>query len=88
MGSVVALVLLCRGSMGRCCEIYHHLWGADEIDALLKEHGLAKAEDTEIPHLTHGPHLAHTFRVSTTTTNEAVELYRNRIITRFFIIAL
>lgn len=47
MGSVVALVLLCRGSMGRCCEIYHHLWRADEIDALLKEHGLAKAEDTE-----------------------------------------
>ena len=44
--------------------------------------------DTEIPHLTHGPHLAHTFRVSTMTTNEAVELYRNRIITRFFIVAL
>jgi len=29
-------------------KIYHHLWGADEIDALLKEHGLAKAEDTEM----------------------------------------
>lgn len=27
--------------------IYHHLWGADEITALLKEHDLAKAEDTE-----------------------------------------
>ncbi|KAI6850032.1 putative proteasome subunit alpha [Hortaea werneckii] len=26
--------------------IYHHLWGADEIEALLKEHGLAK-ENTE-----------------------------------------
>jgi 20S proteasome subunit alpha 3 len=25
-------------------KIYHHLWGAEEIDALLKEHGLAKAE--------------------------------------------
>jgi 20S proteasome subunit alpha 3 len=25
--------------------IYHHLWGADEIDTLLKEHGLAKKED-------------------------------------------
>jgi len=23
--------------------IYHHLWGAEEIDALLKEHDLAKA---------------------------------------------
>jgi 20S proteasome subunit alpha 3 len=28
-------------------EIYHHLWGAEEIDALLKEHGLAKPVDTE-----------------------------------------
>ncbi|KAI9702868.1 MAG: hypothetical protein M1836_008082 [Candelina mexicana] len=27
--------------------IYHHLWGADEITTLLKEHGLAKTEDTE-----------------------------------------
>jgi len=26
--------------------IYHHLWGADEIEALLKQHGLAK-ENTE-----------------------------------------
>jgi 20S proteasome subunit alpha 3 len=26
-------------------KIYHHLWGADEIDALLKEHGLAKEDD-------------------------------------------
>ena len=25
--------------------IYHHLWGADEIDTLLKEHGLAKADE-------------------------------------------
>jgi 20S proteasome subunit alpha 3 len=25
-------------------KIYHHLWGAEEIDALLKQHGLAKAE--------------------------------------------
>lgn len=24
--------------------IYHHLWGADEITALLKEHDLAKEE--------------------------------------------
>jgi 20S proteasome subunit alpha 3 len=28
-------------------KIYHHLWGAEEIDALLKEHGLAKPVDTE-----------------------------------------
>lgn len=28
-------------------KIYHHLWGADEIDALLKEHDLGKAEDEE-----------------------------------------
>ena len=28
-------------------KVYHHLWGADEITSLLKEHGLAKQEDTE-----------------------------------------
>lgn len=28
-------------------KVYHHLWGADEITTLLKEHGLAKQEDTE-----------------------------------------
>lgn len=28
-------------------KIYHHLWGADEIDALLKEHDLAKPDDQE-----------------------------------------
>jgi len=28
-------------------KVYHHLWGADEIDALLKEHGLAKADEPE-----------------------------------------
>ncbi|EAS35982.1 proteasome component [Coccidioides immitis RS] len=28
-------------------KIYHHLWGADEIDALLKEHGLAKDEEQQ-----------------------------------------
>jgi 20S proteasome subunit alpha 3 len=28
-------------------KIYHHLWGADEITTLLKEHGLAKEEDAE-----------------------------------------
>ena len=26
-------------------EIYHHLWSAEEIDALLKEHDLAKKDD-------------------------------------------
>jgi 20S proteasome subunit alpha 3 len=36
---------VCRTQTGK---IYHHLWGADEIDALLKEHGLAKAEDSEM----------------------------------------
>ena len=28
-------------------KIYHHLWSAEEIDALLREHGLGKAEDAE-----------------------------------------
>lgn len=28
-------------------KIYHHLWGAEEIDALLKKHGLGKPADTE-----------------------------------------
>lgn len=28
-------------------KVYHKLWSADEITALLKEHDLAKAEDTE-----------------------------------------
>jgi len=28
-------------------KIYHHLWGADEIQTLLKEHDLAKPEDAE-----------------------------------------
>lgn len=27
--------------------IYHKLWSAEEIDSLLKEHGLGKAEETE-----------------------------------------
>jgi hypothetical protein len=39
-------------------------------------------------HLTHAPHLAHTFGVSTTVTNEAVELYINCIIARFFVAVL
>lgn len=28
-------------------KVYHHLWGADEITTLLKEHGLAKEEDAD-----------------------------------------
>lgn len=28
-------------------KIYHKLWSADEITALLKEHDLAKKEDAE-----------------------------------------
>ena len=28
-------------------KVYHHLWGADEITTLLKEHGLAKAEEAD-----------------------------------------
>ena len=28
-------------------KVYHHLWGADEITTLLKEHGLAKEEEAE-----------------------------------------
>ena len=27
---------------------YHHLWGADEIEALLREHGLIKEEDKDL----------------------------------------
>lgn len=27
--------------------IYHHLWGADEITTLLKEHDLAKSDTDE-----------------------------------------
>lgn len=26
-------------------KIYHHLWSAEEIDALLREQGLAKVDD-------------------------------------------
>lgn len=26
-------------------KIYHHLWGGDEIMALLKQHGLAKEDE-------------------------------------------
>ena len=28
-------------------KIYHHLWGGDEIDTLLQEHGLAKKEEED-----------------------------------------
>jgi 20S proteasome subunit alpha 3 len=28
-------------------KVYHHLWGADEITILLKEHGLAKQEEAD-----------------------------------------
>ena len=28
-------------------KVYHHLWGADEITTLLKEHGLAKQEEAD-----------------------------------------
>ena len=28
-------------------KVYHHLWGADDITTLLKEHGLAKEEDAD-----------------------------------------
>jgi 20S proteasome subunit alpha 3 len=36
-------------TVGRTKEgkVYHHLWTAEEIDALLKEHGLAKAESED-----------------------------------------
>ena len=39
-------------------------------------------------HLTHGPHLAHTFGVSTTVINEAAELHINCIIARFSVAVL
>ena len=28
-------------------KVYHRMWGADEINALLKEHGLAKEKTTD-----------------------------------------
>lgn len=28
-------------------KVYHHLWGADEIDTLLHEHGLAKQVEAD-----------------------------------------
>jgi 20S proteasome subunit alpha 3 len=28
-------------------KVYHHLWTAEEIDALLKEHGLGKQESED-----------------------------------------
>ncbi|KAI4747380.1 proteasome subunit alpha type [Aureobasidium sp. EXF-12298] len=36
-------------TVGRTKEgtVYHHLWGAEEIDALLKEHGLSKPASSE-----------------------------------------
>lgn len=36
-------------TVGRTKEgtVYHHLWGAEEIDALLKEHGLTKPVSSE-----------------------------------------
>jgi 20S proteasome subunit alpha 3 len=44
---VASPVLVEFATVGRTKDgkIYHHLWGADEIDALLKEHGLAKEND-------------------------------------------
>jgi 20S proteasome subunit alpha 3 len=28
-------------------KVYHHLWSGDEIDSLLREHGLAKEVEME-----------------------------------------
>ena len=39
--SIVEFATVGKTKDGR---IYHHLWGADEITALLKEHDLAKEE--------------------------------------------
>jgi len=52
---VTPLLILCCHADGHTVEfatvgktkdgrIYHHLWGADEITTLLKEHDLAKDE--------------------------------------------
>jgi len=35
------------GKTAKAEKIYHHLWSADEIDALLKEQGLTKKETAE-----------------------------------------
>lgn len=43
-GSTVEFATVGKTKSG---QVYHHLWGAEEIDALLKEHGLAKPADTE-----------------------------------------
>lgn len=45
---IICLPLLVEfATVGKTKEgkIYHHLWNADEINALLKEHGLAKVDD-------------------------------------------
>lgn len=41
MGATVEFATVGKTKDG---QIYHHLWSADEITALLKEHDLAKAD--------------------------------------------
>lgn len=47
--SVTNVILVEFATVGKTKDgrIYHHLWGADEIMALLKEHDLAKEDNTE-----------------------------------------
>ena len=43
-GCIVEFATVGRTADGK---VYHHLWSADEITSLLKEHGLAKKEEEE-----------------------------------------
>ena len=49
MAGRLTLVLVEFATVGKTKDgkVYHHLWGADEITTLLKEHGLAKEEDAD-----------------------------------------
>ena len=42
-GGLVEFATVGRTKDGK---VYHHLWTADEIDVLLKEHGLSKPDDS------------------------------------------
>lgn len=47
--ALLTLFIVEFATVGRTKEgtVYHHLWGAEEIDALLKEHGLTKPVSSE-----------------------------------------
>jgi 20S proteasome subunit alpha 3 len=49
ISSILTLFLVEFATVGKTKDgrIYHHLWGADEITTLLKEHDLAKDENAD-----------------------------------------